>query len=79
MCVSAVHNVYRGNGGLWKLPSSFVTSDKIKVVCTTFPQYDWVRQILGETVTIRVKLLTDNGVYAQLPAVHGGYCGSGFL
>ncbi len=39
--------------GCGKLPSSFVTSDKIKVVCTTFPQYDWVRQILGENDDFR--------------------------
>ena len=63
MCVSAVHNVYRDNGGLWETASSFVTSDKIKVVCTTFPQYDWVRQILGENSDeFEIKLLTDNGV-----------------
>ena len=49
--------------GCGKLPSSFVTSDKIKVVCTTFPQYDWVRQILGENGDeFEIKLLTDNGV-----------------
>lgn len=24
--------------------------DKIKVVCTTFPQYDWVREIAGENI-----------------------------
>ena len=49
--------------GCGKLPSSFVTSDKIKVVCTTFPQYDWVRQILGENSDeFEIKLLTDNGV-----------------
>lgn len=45
------------------MPSSFVISDKIKVVCTTFPQYDWVRQILGDNGDeFEIKLLTDNGV-----------------
>ena len=45
LCITSIAAM----AGCGKLPSSFVTSDKIKVVCTTFPQYDWVR-------------LTDNGV-----------------
>lgn len=43
--------------------SGFGTAGKIKVVCTVFPQYDWVRQILGEHIgQFDVKLLADNGV-----------------
>ena len=59
LCITSIAAV----AGCGKLPSSFVTSDKIKVVCTTFPQYDWVRQILGENGDeFEIKLLTDNGV-----------------
>ncbi len=36
-------------------------SDKLQVICTVFPQYDWVRNILGETDSIEVTLLMDNG------------------
>jgi zinc transport system substrate-binding protein len=39
------------------------TSDKIKIVCTTFPQYDWVCALLGENVKdYDIKYLTSNGV-----------------
>lgn len=52
-----------GFTGCKNLPSAFAVSDKIKVVCTIFPQYDWVMQILGsEGEAFDVKLLTDNGV-----------------
>ena len=37
--------------------------EKISVVCTIFPQYDWVRQILGDqTDTIEVTLLLDDAI-----------------
>ena len=40
-----------------------VSSDKISIVCTTFPQYDWIRNILGkEKKRFDVTLLLDNGV-----------------
>lgn len=40
-----------------------VSSDKISIVCTTFPQYDWVKNILGkEDARFDVTLLLDNGV-----------------
>ena len=59
LCITSIAAM----AGCGKLPSSFVTSDKIKVVCTTFTQYDWVRQILGENGDeFEIKLLTDNGV-----------------
>lgn len=35
----------------------------LRIVCTTFPQYDWVRRILGERVNdVDLTLLLDNGV-----------------
>lgn len=47
-------------------------SNKISVVCTTFPQYDWVKNILGEEAErFYVTLLLDNGVdmHSYQPAV----------
>ena len=38
-------------------------SNKISIVCTSFPQYDWVKNILGEEAErFDVTLLLDNGV-----------------
>ena len=34
---------------------------KFTIVTTTFAEYDWVRQILGDTVDAELILLTDNG------------------
>jgi zinc transport system substrate-binding protein len=44
--------------------SSVTNADrKIKVVCTTYPQYDWVRQIIGDRKDdYELTLLLDNGV-----------------
>lgn len=40
-----------------------VTTDKISVVCTTFPQYDWVKEMIGdEAEKFELTLLLDNGV-----------------
>lgn len=37
--------------------------DKISVVCTTFPQYDWMKQLIkGKEDKIDLTLLVDNGV-----------------
>lgn len=35
---------------------------KVQVLCTTFPLYDWTRQIVGESDTVTVSLLLDSGV-----------------
>jgi zinc transport system substrate-binding protein len=38
-------------------------SDKIRIVCTTFPQYDWVCELLGENADeYDIKLLNSTGV-----------------
>lgn len=37
-------------------------NDKIKVVTTIFPEYDWVREIAGENSNIDITMLLDNGV-----------------
>lgn len=47
-------------------------SNKISIVCATFPQYDWVKNILGEEAErFNVTLLLDNGVdmHSYQPAV----------
>ena len=39
------------------------TSDRLKVVSTIFPQYDWVRQILGDNAeNVELTLLLDRGI-----------------
>lgn len=35
--------------------------DKIKVVCTLFPQYDWAREIIGDKKNVELVLLVENG------------------
>jgi len=45
---------------------------KLNIICTTFPQYDWVRQILGEQAeTVELILLLDNKIdlHSYQPAV----------
>lgn len=38
------------------------TEEKIKIVCTIFPEYDWLCQVIGEQKeNFEVKLLLDNG------------------
>ncbi len=34
---------------------------KIKILCTLFPQYDWVKSIVGNSQTVEVSLLVANG------------------
>ena len=39
------------------------TEDKISIVCTTFPQYDWVREVIGDQKEqFDLTLLLDDGV-----------------
>ncbi len=35
--------------------------EKVKIVCTAFPQYDWLRAIVGESERFSLSLLVDNG------------------
>ena len=44
--------------------TAFAESENtLSIVCTTFPQYDWVRQILGDRVNdVDLTLLLDNGI-----------------
>ena len=34
---------------------------KAHVICTVFPQYDWVRNIIGSDSNVKVSLLMDSG------------------
>ncbi len=36
-------------------------NDKIRIVCTLFPQYDWVREIIGDNDNIELILLCESG------------------
>lgn len=46
-----------------KEPKPSQEGKKLSVVCTIFPQYDWVRQILGDRMdSAELTLLLDNGV-----------------
>jgi len=36
-------------------------NDKLKIVCTLFPQYDWAREIVGDDENIELILLCENG------------------
>ena len=43
--------------------SAVAESDKKSIVCTIFPQYDWIRVILGDKVSdYNITLLSDKGV-----------------
>ena len=35
--------------------------DKLEILCTVFPLYDWVKNIVGESETVEVSLLITNG------------------
>lgn len=36
--------------------------EKLRVVCTIFPQYDWVRELVGQADSAELTLLLDSGV-----------------
>ncbi len=38
------------------------SEDSISVVTTIFPEYDWVKQVVGEVPNVDITLLLDNGV-----------------
>ena len=44
-------------------------SNKIKVVCTIFPQYDFVRQIAGDLVDIKLLIAPDAEVHGYEPSL----------
>ena len=46
-------------------------NDKIQVIAAIFPQYDWARQIIGDSENVELNLLMDDGVdpHSFQPAV----------
>ncbi|MBE5918960.1 MAG: zinc ABC transporter substrate-binding protein [Pseudobutyrivibrio ruminis] len=42
--------------------STRAAADSISVVTTIFPEYDWVKQIVGDNSNVELTLLLDNGV-----------------
>ena len=43
--------------------NTMAKNDKLSIVSTIFPEYDWVYEILGDKVTnVEVTMLLDNGV-----------------
>lgn len=38
------------------------TNQDISIICTTFPLYDWVKNIVGENDSVKLDLLVDSGV-----------------
>lgn len=42
--------------------STQAAADSISVVTTIFPEYDWVKQIVGDNSNVELTLLLDNGV-----------------
>lgn len=44
-------------------PTEEASADKLKIVTTIFPEYDWVRQIAGDLISnMELTMLLDNGV-----------------
>ena len=41
---------------------SGASDEKLQIVATIFPEYDWVREIVGDSDAVTVTLLVDNGV-----------------
>ena len=57
---------------LFAFASSSFAASKKSIVCTTFPQYDWIRNILGEkSNTFELTLLLNNGtdLHSYQPSV----------
>ena len=49
--------------GCGKKDAAVTDSDKLKVVTTIFPEYDWVKEILGDKAdNAEITMLLDNGV-----------------
>ena len=38
------------------------TNQEFSIICTTFPLYDWVKNIIGENNSVKIDLLIDSGV-----------------
>lgn len=61
--LAGVLAIYYGATHVPASPANDAKNDKLKIVCTIFPEYDWVRQILGDKVgDVEITMLLDNGV-----------------
>lgn len=49
-------------GSTVKNEDSTGESDKISVVTTIFPEYDWVKEIIGDSENVEITMLLNNGV-----------------
>ncbi|MCH5315771.1 MAG: zinc ABC transporter substrate-binding protein [Eubacterium sp.] len=59
LCLALVSACSKSENG--KTPNN--GTDKLSIVCTIFPEYDWVKQILGDKFSdCNLTLLLDNGV-----------------
>ncbi|SFN66983.1 zinc transport system substrate-binding protein [Pseudobutyrivibrio sp. UC1225] len=45
-----------------QVPATSESSEKISVVTTIFPEYDWVKEIVGDNDNVEITMLLDNGV-----------------
>jgi zinc transport system substrate-binding protein len=62
--------------GLVGCSDGYVADDsKLKIVCTTFPQYDWIRQIVGDGDDVELVLLLHKGedMHSYQPTVEDMY------
>ena len=64
LTLTLITTLFAGCGNQKSVPSSANdTTDKVKVVTTVFPIYDWAREILGqEAEHVDLTLLLKNGV-----------------
>lgn len=60
LCMSTMFGCSKTTGNNSSKDNS---NGKLNIVCTTFPQYDWVREILGKQMeNVELTLLLDDGV-----------------
>lgn len=65
LCLSACGDNAASAASNYSEPSTNNTEqmEKLQIVTTIFPEYDWVKQILGENVdNVEITMLLDNGV-----------------
>ena len=55
LCVCALLTVFAGCGAKKR-------GDKLQIIVTVFPAYDWVKNVVGGSDKVDVTLLNDKGV-----------------
>ncbi|WP_294214014.1 metal ABC transporter substrate-binding protein [Pseudobutyrivibrio sp.] len=55
-------SIFVGCGNANNAGIAAANTDGISVVTTIFPEYDWVRQIVGDSANVDITMLLDNGV-----------------